>query len=128
MKRLVVLIFALLLLFDLANDGCLGKASIVPPPSTAKASFTSPCLDSSDKAGFGDELLRPDSPGPPCRNRNQPIALGGQQTLRLIDSCHIASSGAIPCNRLSLRARFFVCPNFLTDPTHSGITKSHGPA
>lgn len=35
MKRVVLLILALFLLLDLAEDGCLGKAAFVPPQSSA---------------------------------------------------------------------------------------------
>jgi hypothetical protein len=41
MKRILILFFALFLLLDLADDGSIGKAQFVAPPSSGTHSFSS---------------------------------------------------------------------------------------
>ncbi len=46
MNRLVICILVLFLMFDLADDGCLGKAKLNLPNPTVKTSLTSSYHDS----------------------------------------------------------------------------------
>jgi hypothetical protein len=96
MKRAFLLIFAVLLLLDLADDGYLGKVKFVPPHSSAKTSLTSTLQSNS---GGGD--LRYTMPSPAhtetCdRKQFQPILLRVHPTLKIIFSCSNGSSGGIP--------------------------------
>jgi hypothetical protein len=65
MKRMVLLILALLLMMDLADDGCLGKPKIVPAPSPAKTSITSSIHLGSNHIDFWLELPSTDWRGSP---------------------------------------------------------------
>jgi hypothetical protein len=95
MKRIVFLICALLLVFDLANDGCIGKA---PPPSPRCADkfFLTLSPESSTNtesplcippAGFPDILRSWHTPSLLAEIENPP----GK-----IDYYLLASSGGIP--------------------------------
>jgi hypothetical protein len=53
MKRAIPLIIALLLIFDLADDGCLGKAKFVAPQHAAQYSVAS----SSHNSGKADSQI-----------------------------------------------------------------------
>ena len=75
MKRILFLLCALLLLKDLADDGCLCKATALPPHGPGKFSFTT----------------SPDSSG----------TIVGRFGFRL-GNCEVSSSAGIT-NRLSLR-------------------------
>jgi hypothetical protein len=95
MKRVVLLLLVLLLMIDLGEDGCLGKATFVAPQSTAKTSFTSPLHDSSGKVdspytlpsqGGEISLLMP----------LQPLTLLVQPALKIIIYNHTGSSGGMP--------------------------------
>jgi hypothetical protein len=96
MKRLVLLLFALFLMFDLAEDGCLGKAAFVPSHSQDYASVTSLHHAGSDKADSRDEVATADLRGPPSQGRSQPVTPVDLPTFRPIDYCHFGSSGDIP--------------------------------
>jgi hypothetical protein len=116
MKRLVLLLLALFLVVDLAEDGCLAKASFVPSRSQAHASVPSPHHVGSDKADSLHEVATADLRGPPSQGRSQPVTPVVLPTFRPIDYCHFGSSGGIPLSLAFPPASyFFVCQNFLTD-------------
>ena len=96
MRRTVLLILALLLMFDLAEDGCLGKAKFDLPHPSAKTSVTSSHHFDSGQVDFRHELASADLPGIPRHADTQPVTLGVQPTLQIIYSCHLSSSGGIP--------------------------------
>jgi hypothetical protein len=96
MRRLVLLLFALLLVLELADDGCPVHARFVSPQASVKIAVTAA------QQGGADQ---PDSPGlpegaawrgPPGQGRNQPAVPGVRQTLKLIDCCQTGSSGGLP--------------------------------
>jgi hypothetical protein len=95
MKRLVLLLFALLLVVDLAEDGRLGKARFVAPHSSVKVSVASPhggtvTLDSLDKPPPGTAL---GIPRHPLSQIGIPVV---HHYLKHLDSCNTGSSGGIP--------------------------------
>jgi hypothetical protein len=96
MKRLALLLFALLLVADLAEDGCIAKARLVSPHSAVKVSVTS-----SNHGGTGnlDSLDKP----PPATELEIPRHLLSQIAIPLVhhylkhlDFCNTGSSGGIP--------------------------------
>ena len=95
MKRIVLSILVLLLISDLAEDGCLGKAKFVAPSSSAKTSITSHPHNCSGKVDNHYKL--PSAGGKICRlMKFQPVTLVVQPALKLINSNHNGSSGGIP--------------------------------
>ena len=96
MKRGVLLILAVLLLIDLADDGCLGKAKFLPPHSSTKISLTFPLDCDSESVDT--------TYAPPASNRweicgrkqFQAVLIGVQTTLKIITFCNNGSSGGIP--------------------------------
>jgi hypothetical protein len=96
MKHIVLLILALMLLIDLAEDGCLGKANFYLPSSSAKSSITS--FYHSDHQNF------PSSSGLPSAdwweaNVQWPVRSvtpGLQLALKIIACCNMGSAGGIP--------------------------------
>jgi len=62
-KRLVLLILVLLLMIDVVEDGCLGKAKFnLPAPQTSVTSSDHP---DSDQTDFRHKLASTDLPGSP---------------------------------------------------------------
>jgi len=55
MKRMLLVIFALLLLIDLADDGCFGKADVDPYHNHANTAIISLCHSQSVKIAFQHE-------------------------------------------------------------------------
>lgn len=96
MKRLVLLTLAVLLVLDLAHDGCLGKARFISPHSSVKVSDASPHNLAAGKLDYPHELMCADWRRPRSQGRNQPFDPGIHQTLRIIDGCLRGSSGGIP--------------------------------
>jgi hypothetical protein len=95
MKRGIVLIVMLLLLIDLGEDGCLGKATFVAPQPSAKISFTSPLVNCSGKIDSCDTL--PSDGGEISRLvQCQAVTLLVQPALKIIIYTHTGSSGGIP--------------------------------
>jgi hypothetical protein len=95
MKRVVLLILVLLLVIDLGEDGCLGKATFTAPASAAKTSLISPLLNCSGKVDSpyplpspGGEILR--------LMPLQPVTLLVQPAFKIIIYNHIGSSGGLP--------------------------------
>jgi predicted small lipoprotein YifL len=97
MKRLVLLILVLLLLVDLAEDGCLGKAMLYLPCPSAKTSVTS-CHQhpGSGQSDFGHDLASPKVPGSPRHGEARPVSLQVPPHLQIMHCCHRGSSGGIP--------------------------------
>ncbi|OGP72529.1 MAG: hypothetical protein A2Y80_09850 [Deltaproteobacteria bacterium RBG_13_58_19] len=97
MKRMVLLILVLLLLMDVAEDGCLGKAKVYLPHPSAKTTFTSshnhPDFAQID---FRHKLAFTDLPGSRCHGNGQPVILRLPITLQIMHCCHLSSSGGIP--------------------------------
>ncbi len=96
MKRFVLLILVLLLMFDLAEDGCLGKAKFNLPDPPAKIGDTSTDLSDSGQTDFRHGLASADLPGSPRHGDIQPVTLCVPPTLQIIHCRHLSSSGGIP--------------------------------
>jgi predicted small lipoprotein YifL len=97
MKRLVLLILVLLLLVDLAEDGCLGKATLYLPSSSAKTSLDSSYdCPGSGQSDFGCELATSNVPGRSRYGEPQPVSLNVPPTLQISYCCHFSSAGGIP--------------------------------
>jgi hypothetical protein len=97
MKRMVLLILVLLLLVDLAEDGCLGKATPYLPCSSSKTTVTSSHnCPGSGQGDFGHELASPKAPGCPRHDEARPVSLQIPPTLQIMHCCHFSSSGGIP--------------------------------
>jgi hypothetical protein len=96
MKRMVLLILVLLLLVDLAEDGCLGKVNFYLPNPTAKTSVTSSDHPDSGQTDFRHEIASPDLPGSLHHGDSQPVTLRVLPTIQIIHCCHFSSSGGIP--------------------------------
>jgi hypothetical protein len=95
MKRIVLLILALLLLSDLAEDGCLGKAKYVTPSSSAKTIDISHLH--SDSGKVDNHYTLPSAGGEICPPMEfQPVTLAVQPALKIIIPNHNGSSGGIP--------------------------------
>jgi hypothetical protein len=95
MKRGILLILALLLILDLAEDGCLGKAKLVDSQSSAETSLSSSLLDCSGKVDPADA---PPSQGGEisCLKQCQAVIPLVQSALKIIIYNHTGSSGGIP--------------------------------
>ena len=68
MKRMVMFICVLCLMFDMTDDSCLGKAKFNLPQSTAKTRVTSSDHPNSGQTDFRSELAAADLPGSPPRS------------------------------------------------------------
>ncbi len=96
MKRVALLILALLLLADLAEDGCLGKANFNLPKSTATTSLASSDQPDSGKTDFRHKLAWAGVPGIPRQIDYQSETLiGVPLTLQIILRSHFSSSGGL---------------------------------
>jgi hypothetical protein len=95
MKRGILLILMLLLLFDLA-DGTLGKAQFFPTHSNAKISPTTAPHHGSVKVDFFDASSSPDCPDVFATIQSEPARQTGQLALTIITSCNKGSAGGIP--------------------------------
>jgi hypothetical protein len=96
MQRVIVLMVMLLLLIDLGQDGCLGKAVLVPPDGSAGSSLTSSPQYEAGKADSHHKLSLANSRGLSGWWQCQPVSLRVQPALQIIIYCHTNSSGAIP--------------------------------
>jgi hypothetical protein len=97
MKRVVLLILVLMLLVDLAEDGCLGKVTFCLPCPSAKTTVTSSHdCPGSGQGDFGHELASPKVPGCSLRGEARPVSLHVPPALQIIHCCHLNSSGGIP--------------------------------
>ncbi len=96
MKRSVLLILVLLLLMDLVEDGCLGKATVYLPSPSAKTSVTSHDCPGSGPSDFNHEFQPAKIPGNTCYVTAQPITFLVLHTLKIMHCCHFGGAGAIP--------------------------------
>jgi hypothetical protein len=96
MRRFVLLIFVLLLLIDLGDDGSLGKARFVNPVSpSAGSSVSSPHCSMDQVDSWCGPPLR-DVPDISHLYQGQRLTCNGRQILKKISSGNISSSGGMP--------------------------------
>jgi hypothetical protein len=95
MRRLIFLICAVVLLFDLADDGCLGKIKFVASHNTAKCSVASP-NPTSGNSHF-QVALAPEN-GRDLRQEfsAQPAAVAVTPSCKINHPYHFGSSGGLP--------------------------------
>jgi hypothetical protein len=95
MKRILLLICALIILADLADDGCLGKARPLAPRCLAKISLTlSP--GSSDSFECPAGIVPTKFPGVRQPWQNQIILIEVDEIPAIIDHSLLSSSGGLP--------------------------------
>lgn len=95
MRRLIFLIVAVALLFDLADDGCLGKVKCVGPHNTAKASVASP--NPASGTSYAQAALPPENGRDVPREFNgQPAAVAVVPSVIINDPYRFGSSGGLP--------------------------------
>jgi hypothetical protein len=96
MKRVVMLICALVLVLDLSDDGRLGKAPFVSPHSLVKSLEVSPEHYGSVELGWHNEILRDNFQDASPQSFDQPVNSVVTHTRKIIHSCNLCSSGGIP--------------------------------
>ena len=96
MKRILLLILVLLLLVDLAEDGCFGPATVDLPVALTKTSITTPHHAGSGQVDLRHEFAPANLWKPSCPANYQPATFRVQPTLKIIDYRNTGSSGAIP--------------------------------
>jgi len=96
MRRFLLLIFALLLMLDLADDGCLGKAKFVSPLSPPPASADSSHKTKSGQGDFWLELPPADSRGNLNHFGTYSVKVSIQHDFIIKYYHHISSSGGLP--------------------------------
>jgi hypothetical protein len=96
MKRMVIAICVLFLMFDMPDDGCLGKAKFFITKPPAKTSFTSSNHLNSSQTDSQDAIAATDLLAIPRHGQSQPLTLCVLSTIQIIHRCHLGSSGGIP--------------------------------
>jgi hypothetical protein len=94
MKRFLLLLFLLLLVVDLADDGGFGKVTFVAPTSTAETSYSTPqsCSGKVDCR----YLLVAEGGETSCLMHLHPVTLEIQPALKIVLATNIGSAGGIP--------------------------------
>jgi hypothetical protein len=95
MKRFLLLIFALLLLIDLADDGGFGRVTFVAPTSTAETSCNSPPPSCSGKVDCRYPLVA-EGGGISCLMHLHPVTPEIQPALKIVLATNTGSAGDIP--------------------------------
>jgi hypothetical protein len=95
MKRILFLICALIILADLADDGCFGKARPLTARSLTKISLTFDAC-SSDKVEFPAWIAPAKFPGIPQPYQNQLVLIEVDEIPPIIDHSFLSSSGGLP--------------------------------
>jgi hypothetical protein len=96
MKRSMLLILALLLMMDLAEDGFLGKATFELPRAVAKTSASTTHHNYSGQVDCRHEVPLAHLSDPPGRAHYQPVSFRIQPTFKIIDYRNPGSSGGVP--------------------------------
>ena len=96
MKRMVLLILALLLLTDMPDDGCLGKARLVNSPSPAESLEVSFKHCGSEAPDCHNEILRANLQLPLPQCRSQPTNPVVRQSRKIVFTSHLSSAGGLP--------------------------------
>jgi len=96
MKRTVMLICALVLVLDLSDDGRLGKATFVVPPSPVKSLEASPDHYGSAEPVCQGEQTPANFQHAPRPSPGQPVNHVVQHTRKIIISSHLSSAGGLP--------------------------------
>ena len=96
MKRIVMFLLVLLLMVDLAEDGCFGPATVDLPVALTKTSITTPHHAGSGQVDFRHGFAPANLWKPACQANYLLVTFRVQPTLIIIDYRNTGSSGAIP--------------------------------
>jgi hypothetical protein len=96
MKRGILLIVMLLLLVDLAEDGCLGKVKFGPLQAAVSTSFSNFHHYPTGQLDSTHSLPSPDWPDMSGSRQFQLVTQMGQLALKIMSFCNHGSSGGIP--------------------------------
>jgi hypothetical protein len=91
-----MLICALFLMFDLADDGRLGRVRFVAPQTPVKSLNSAASHYCAAKSDSQNELSRADILRIPSQFPIQPATFVVHQTRKIIVSCHLSSAGGLP--------------------------------
>jgi len=92
----LLLILALLLVADLAEDGFLGKATFELPYASAITAVCAPHHDSPSQVDSRPEFTPANLWEPHSQANYQPVGFRVQPTLKIIDHRNTGGSGGIP--------------------------------
>jgi hypothetical protein len=92
----LLLILALLLTLDLAQDGFLGTATFELPHKAAKTSVSTPLHDGSGQVDCWLEVPPANLCHPPGQGNYQPVSFEVQPGLIIMDYRNTGTSGGIP--------------------------------
>jgi hypothetical protein len=92
----LLLILALILMLDLAEDGCFGEATLDLPVALTKTYVSTPDQKGSGQVDFCHEFPLPNLWEPPARPITSKLNFRVQPTLKIIDHHNISSYGGIP--------------------------------
>ena len=96
MKRLILILFAVLLVFDLADDGSFGNSKLCSPSSSVEISTPTSKFEGSCKIDFRPEVAATNLPGPFSQANSLPRNFKVQPYLERILSSSAGSSGGAP--------------------------------
>jgi hypothetical protein len=97
MKRMVMFICVLFLMLDMADDGCLGKAKFVNPPSPVKSLKVSCKHYGSGEPDCHHEILRANLQLPFPQFHSSPSnPFVSQQSRKIIFTSHLSGAGGLP--------------------------------
>jgi hypothetical protein len=95
-KHTLLLMLALILMLDLAEDGCFGQAPFDLPVALTKTSGTTLHHGGWGQVNFRYKCAPAHLRPPPSQANYQPVSFRVQTTLEMIDYLNIRSSGGIP--------------------------------
>jgi hypothetical protein len=119
MKRMLISICVLFLMLDLANDGSLGKAKFVNPPSPVKSLEVFSHYYGSEAPDCYQEILPSNPPLPFPQFRSQSTKPLVQQSRKIIFISYLNSAGGLPGQLPTL-----ILPFYRSHP--SNVLYSHG--
>jgi hypothetical protein len=95
-KHTLLLILALLMMLDVAQDGFLGQATFDLPHASAKTSVSTFHHTGSIQVDCRHKVTPATLRAPPGQADYQPVSFGVQPTLEIIDYRNTGTSGGIP--------------------------------
>ena len=95
-KHTLLVILALFLMLDFAEDGFLGKATFELPHAAAKTSVSTPHHNGSGPGDLRTEFTPANLSELPGQANYQPVSFEVQPSLKIIDFRNTRSSGGIP--------------------------------
>jgi hypothetical protein len=96
MKPMFIFICVLFLMFDLAEDGCVGRAKFVSPQSPVESSEVSRKDYGSEAPDCHHEIRWANLQLPFPQFRSQPTKPLVQQSRKIVFISHLSSAGGLP--------------------------------